>query len=82
MCGMKNHTEWLKNYPSNLRTLNCIDTVGAAAIVDAGNTNQRTGNICSLHYCNRSVSRIYISSGRAGDGIYLDFMRYLMAYER
>ena len=28
---MKNHTKWLKNYPSNLGTLNCINIVRAAA---------------------------------------------------
>ena len=36
---MKNHSKWLKNYPSNLGTLNCIDTVRAAANHNAGDTN-------------------------------------------
>ena len=36
---MKNHSKWLQNYPNNLGTLNCIDTVRAAANHNAGDTN-------------------------------------------
>ena len=36
---MKNHSNRLKNYPSNLGTLNCSDTVRAAANHNAGDTN-------------------------------------------
>ena len=63
--GLKNHSKWLKNYPSNLGTLNCIDTVRAAA------------SQCRRLYRIRSVSRIYISSRCVGDRIYLFGLRVI-----